>query len=175
MYELKIPKSEENLNTPQSIRTFTGKYVNVFDPDPDTICIEDIAHGLSNLCRWGGQCPRFYSVAEHSIHCADVAPDHLKLETLLHDSGEAFMVDIPRPIKREFKNYRETEDNLLKVIYKKFGIDWPMHEMVKQIDQEMLEYEWDYFILEDTTDLIKGADPNQAKKMFLNAFKEYSR
>ena len=51
---------EENLYTPNCIRTFTGIYVNVFEPTPEMICIEDIAHALSNQCRFSGHLPTFY-------------------------------------------------------------------------------------------------------------------
>ena len=55
---------KENLYTPNCIRTFTGLYMNVFNPKPDMICIEDIAHALSQQPRFGGHLPRMYSVAQ---------------------------------------------------------------------------------------------------------------
>ena len=64
----------ENLHTADCIRTFTGLYMNVFEPTPEMICIEDIAHGLSNMPRFGGHLPEFYSVAP-------VSYTHLTLPT----------------------------------------------------------------------------------------------
>src|SRR5687767_8990512 len=87
-----VPKPmNENLFIPKSIRVFSGAIVNVFDPDPATITIEDIAHALSMDCRFGGHLKKFYSVAEHSIHCsmqAHNAPDQLAM--LMHDASEAY-------------------------------------------------------------------------------------
>ena len=55
--------------------TFTGKMVSIFSPDPDTICFEDIAHSLSNMCRYNGHCNDFYSVAEHLVLGTYLVPD----------------------------------------------------------------------------------------------------
>ncbi len=74
----------ENLYTPDCIRTFSGQYVNVFAPDPDTILIEDIAHALSQQCRFGGHLPEFYSVAQHCVICALAVPPEHALSALLH-------------------------------------------------------------------------------------------
>jgi len=91
----------ENLFTPNCIRTFTGKYVNVFEPTLEMICIEDIAHALSMQCRFGGHLPYFYSVAQHSINCSFLVDTPcLKLEVLMHDASEAYLLGIPSPIKK---------------------------------------------------------------------------
>lgn len=90
--------------TPNSIEMSSGVYVDVTDPDPDKISVEDIAHALSNVCRYGGHCKRFYSVAEHAVFVSrrvgamggDV---RAQLAGLHHDDAEAYLGDIPRPIK----------------------------------------------------------------------------
>ena len=115
----------ENLFTPGCIRTFTGLYIDVFEPKPEMICIEDIAHGLSMQCRFGGQLPKFYSVAQHSIHCSEIVSDHLKLEALLHDASEAYLLDIPSPIKNRMPEYKAVEDRLMKAIAAKLGTKIP--------------------------------------------------
>src|ERR1017187_8490138 len=109
----------ENLFTEKSIRTYMGHYVNVFDPNPDTIVIEDIAHALSMIPRWGGHCAWFYSVAQHSCNTAYCLPDAYKCKAhqfaaLMHDASEAYLMDIPRPIKKHLTNYYEIEDGLMK-------------------------------------------------------------
>lgn len=132
----------ENLYHPDSIRTFTGKYVNPLNPDPDTICIEDIAHALSQICRFGGHLPYFYSVADHSLAVSYCLPDEHALAGLLHDASEAYLCDIPSPVKKQIPGYAEAEDRLMKVIAEKFGFPWPVPEVVKQVDRSALEEEW---------------------------------
>jgi len=134
---------EENLYNENCIRTFTGKYLDVFNPDPDMICIEDIAHALSNICRFGGHTRHFYSVAQHSVRCCDhFLSDSLRLQALMHDAAEAYLMDMPRPIKYRLDNYSETEDRLMAVIAKKFGFDWPEDMEVKEADEIELGLEW---------------------------------
>src|SRR5271166_5621775 len=74
------------------LSTFTGKKFFPFNPAPDQIDIRDIAHGLSLLCRFSGQAPFFYSVAEHSIYIAHNLPPHLQLEGLLHDASVSAVI-----------------------------------------------------------------------------------
>lgn len=137
----------ENLYTPDCIRTFTGKYVNVFNVDPDQICIEDIAHALSMQCRFGGHLPVYYSVAQHSILVCESLSRPQKLAGLLHDASEAYLLDIPRPIKGGLANYKEIEHNLMKAIAGKFGFQYPLHDTVKEVDNFYLEWEWHNLML----------------------------
>lgn len=85
------------------VETFTGRYVDVLNPDPATIALEDIAHSLANTCRFGGHSREFYSVAEHAVRVANklVAQGFgaLALAGLHHDDAEAYLRDIPRPVK----------------------------------------------------------------------------
>ena len=137
-----------DLQNSSCIRTFTGKYMNVFEPTLDMIDIEDIAHALSHACRWAGHVPRFYSVAEHSIHCANLIVDKSQaFEALMHDASEAYLVDVPRPIKHRLLEYKAIEDNLMRLIAEKFGFKYPMSEEVKNIDNQLLQMEWDGLIL----------------------------
>lgn len=136
------------------IRTFSGMYINVFDPNPEDIIIEDIAHALSNQCRFGGHVKRFYSVAQHCVFCSDLASPRLRLQALLHDASEAYLVDIPSPIKSELCNYKEIEHNLMLVISKKFGFDFPMDDEVKEIDRYALEFEWNNLVISDNSEIV---------------------
>lgn len=87
------------------LHTFTGRGFDPFSPKPADVHLEDIAHALSNTCRFGGHSPRFYSVAQHATLVAVLVleasrrPDWALL-ALHHDSAEAYLGDIPRPIKQ---------------------------------------------------------------------------
>lgn len=138
-------KIVENLYS-NCIRTFTGKYVDVFNPDPEMICIEDIAHALSYTPRFGGHLKYFYPVAMHSIYCAEIVETD-KLGALLHDASEAYLTDMPRPIKSQMPQYKEIENNLMDVIAEKFGFTYPLSDEVKAADEQALKYEWVEFML----------------------------
>lgn len=86
------------------IETFSGRFVDVSNPSADSIVLEDIAHALANICRYGGHCKRFYSVAEHAVFVSERVRRkghdvRVQLAALHHDDAEAFLGDIPRPIK----------------------------------------------------------------------------
>lgn len=125
------------------MQTFTGRQFWPIDPRADEVDIRDIAHALSNCCRYGGHCKRFYSVAEHSVLIARAAPPHLKKAALLHDASEAYLVDIPRPIKRSLPEYRAIEARLMQVIAKLFDFAWPLAEEIKDLDRRILMDERD--------------------------------
>lgn len=120
------------------IITYSGKLVNVIDPDPETIDIHDIAHALANQCRFGGHTKIFYSVAQHSLLVAAKAPAKYKLEALMHDAAEAYLIDLPRPVKRLLPDYDKMENNLMMIIALKFGFKWPMPKVVREADDKMM-------------------------------------
>ncbi|HET6558087.1 MAG TPA: hypothetical protein VFG54_12280 [Prolixibacteraceae bacterium] len=163
----------ENLYTPDSIRTYSGIYMNVFEPTLDMICIEDIAHSLANQCRFAGHLPVFYSVAQHSVKASVRANKAHKLQALLHDASEAYLLDIPSPIKKRLRDYKEIEDNLMNLIAKKFGFEYPLHEKVKDIDRYMLQWEWHSLMLNmKVFPAIPCLHPDDAKEQFLRMFNE---
>ena len=91
-----------------------GRYLDLADPDPAAITLDDIAHGLAHTCRYAGQCERFYSVAEH----ATLVATHLQAEGacplvalagLHHDDAEAFLGDVTAPLKALLPDYRALE------------------------------------------------------------------
>lgn len=90
--------------TEHQIETFTGVYVDTARPQAKTIYLQDIAHGLARTCRFGGQCSDFYSVAEHAVLCAWYADGrgalNEQLACLHHDDAEAYLGDVPRPMKK---------------------------------------------------------------------------
>src|SRR5688500_14252940 len=105
------------------IRTYTGKEFYPLKPELDKIDIEDIAHALSNLCRFTGHTKQFYSVAQHSVLASEFVRvydnPHLNLFVLLHDASEAYICDISRPLKVQecFKPYLQYEKILQNQIY----------------------------------------------------------
>lgn len=157
---------------PGDIVTFTGKIFSVVKPDPELICIEDIAHALSQLCRWGGHTKEFYSVAEHCVRCSTVISKEHKLAALLHDASEAYIVDLPSPIKMMMPEYVDAEDRLMKAIAQKFGFEYPLHLEVKKIDRKWLYAEWENVIktCNWTTYL-----PYKAEELFLQSFHELTK
>jgi hypothetical protein len=124
------------------IQTFYGKKYRHMWPLPEDICIEDIAQGLSHLCRFSGQIKYFYSVAEHAVRVSYHCLPEDAYEGLHHDDSEAYCVDVPRPLKRApgMEIYRYYESLTVKVIEEKFGLR-PEPESVKLADGRMLETE----------------------------------
>lgn len=114
----------EMTKTTDWVQTYTGARFYPLEPDAELIRIEDIAHSLSMQCRYTGHTARFYSVAEHSVVLAREFHTgwHYRLVALLHDASEAYLSDVPRPLKRlpEFAFYREAEDRLQEMIFDKF-------------------------------------------------------
>ena len=82
------------------IQTYTGRKFSLVDPQPEDVDLVDIIASLSHLCRFGGHCHHFYSVAEHSIRVAEIVPREDRLAALLHDAGEAYYGDVTRPLKK---------------------------------------------------------------------------
>ena len=147
----------ENLYTPGCIRTFTGRYVNPTQPKDADICIEDIAHALSQQPRFGGHLPVFYSVVQHSIAVANDLPTEHKLAGLLHDASEAYLIDVPRPVKEQLTGYKEIENLLMEEIAQRFKFAWPMHSQVKEADERALVWEWHNLMLGSQTPVVSQA------------------
>ena len=119
------------------------------DHEENVIDIEDIAHALSMQCRFNGHVRDFYSVAQHSCHVAnqvlkETDDPELALWGLLHDSAEAYLSDIPKPIKHLLTGYSDLEEALLNKIIRHFGLTWPQPDIVSKYDLIMLrtEQEW---------------------------------
>lgn len=104
------------------------------DPRPHEVLIDDIAHALGMICRYGGHCRRFYSVAEHSVHVSRIVPKEHALVGLLHDATEAYLIDLPRPVKLMLPEYRILEDINWRVIAQKFRLPVSMHTCIKEAD-----------------------------------------
>lgn len=160
-------------NAPKDcIRTNSGLYINVFEPTNDMICIEDIAHALASIPRFGGHLNKHYSVAQHSVNCFNWAISvEDKKAALMHDASEAYMLDIPTPIKAKLPDYKKYESNLMSFISKKYGFDFPLTENVHAIDREMLILEWENLVV-NKNENFECWTHTEAKEKFLNAFNE---
>lgn len=113
-------------------------------PDASKVKLHDIAHALSNQCRWSGHVRWFYSVAEHSVRASHLVPQRHALAVLLHDASEAYVQDMPTPIKHspQMRWYRDLERGVQAAIGMHFGIQWKEHEeAIKFADRVMLASE----------------------------------
>ena len=129
------------------ILTHTKKKFYPMEPRMEDVDIKDIGHALSNLCRYAGHVPHHYSVGQHSVHVAEAMeiaghPPIVQLAGLLHDSPEAYIVDIPAPVKRHLPDYRKIEDRLWNVIQERFGLQpGTFDEVIKMFDQNVFAAE----------------------------------
>lgn len=133
-----------------SFFTNSGKLIDMTNPDENAFCAEDIAHALSLICRAAGHFKHFYSVAQHSINCMREAQargfsKRVCFACLLHDASEAYLCDIPTPLKTELNDYKVIEKDFQDKIFKKFGL-YPLTEeeehLVKLVDEALLYYEF---------------------------------
>ena len=124
-----------------TITTFTGKNFDPFMPDIDLIDIVDIAHALSLICRFGGHCREPYSVAQHCLLVSSMVPPEYALAGLLHDAAEAYLGDIPTPIKALFPGFKDTELEMLVSIAEKFEVFGMGADIIKAADREALKIE----------------------------------
>ena len=181
------------------MQTYSGQAFVIANPTPDQILLEDIAQALSNQCRFAGHCLKYYSVAEHSVHVCNRVQEFLDVEeategqrqalamALLHDAAEAYLLDLPRPLKYEegMEFYRGMHKKVTKVILEKFDLLKPdasivtldVAFLIKQADNEMLAteakqimaphpMEWDP--LPNPLDLELGCwRPERARDVFL--------
>lgn len=138
------------------IETRSGIKVDVQDPKPEQFDIKDIAYALSNTCRFNGHSAGFYSVAEHSVAVALRLPTHLRLAGLLHDATEAYLGDIPSPIKQFLPDYKAIEARFETALAEKFAtVEHSViprctaeeYKLVKQADIDAL-YTEAHFLIE---------------------------
>lgn len=166
------------------ILTRTGKHFDLVDPQPDMINVLDIAHGLSNCCRFAGQSHLFYSVAQHSVLASEIVPEGFELEALLHDASEAYLGDVTRPLKQLLPDYREIERRVEDAIRAAFGLPSVQSEAVSHADRVMLATERrdlmpkdasEWPILHGITPLdnrIRAVNNNHAKSLFMHRLLE---
>lgn len=177
------------------ITTYSGKYICPLNIKPEDIELEDIARGLSNTCRFGGQIRHFYSVAQHSVLCYELSKqlyndESINLACLLHDSPESFTGDQVSPIKGNMAistipdgkivSINELEDQILSAVNKRLGLNLAYHHpSVKYIDRVLLNSE-SYYLrgfktnegLPVLVDKIVPLPPKEAYLQFIEVCKE---
>lgn len=165
------------------IQTYSGRKFFPWEPFlPDSINIVDIAHALSMICRYNGHCRFFYSVAEHSVHVSRHLPPELQFAGLMHDASEAYLGDVPRPLKPQFDDYRAAEETITFAIAQRYGLPYPEHPEVKRVDTAILADEQpvlmpnvpaDWGLTEPPLGVtIEGWPPERAKAEFLRRFEK---
>jgi len=125
------------------IQTFSSRAFYPLDPRASEVCIEDIAHALSALCRFTGHCKHFYSVAQHSVLVSHLCDPADALWGLLHDATEAYVADVARPLKHspEWAPFREVERLVSLAVAEHFGLPPREPESVILADQKALGIE----------------------------------
>lgn len=174
----------------QWMTTFSGRRFWPLDPRPAEVDFRDIAHALSNICRYGGHARRFFSVAEHSTAGAGyfvrMGKPELAKMFLLHDGSEAYVGDIVRPLKPSLSDYKEIETKVQRAILLRanlIGDEWDgeLPEEVKEVDNRI--------VIDEARRLFNGAQlsnvegtealgvniscllPESAERQFLDLFR----
>jgi uncharacterized protein len=152
-------------------RMLSGRRLDLLDPSPVDVELNDIAHGLARVARWNGQTVGDYpfSVAQHSVLVLELfraanpeAGPAPQLQALLHDAPEYVMGDIISPLKASMGGaYKDVEKRLLSVIYLRFSLPatmtTPVAKQVKQADKDAAFFE---------ATRLAGFDAPEARKLF---------
>jgi 5'-deoxynucleotidase YfbR-like HD superfamily hydrolase len=150
-----------------AIHTVSGRWLDPLAPEVGSIEIGDIAQALSNQCRFGGHCRVFYSVAQHCVLVADVCRERggsaeEALTALMHDAGEAYLTDLPHPLKHRSPlgpPYKLAEARLEEAIRERFGLA-PGGPELKRIDRSLLASERRAFAaMGDPWPELEGVEP----------------
>jgi hypothetical protein len=162
------------------IKLYSGNLFDFNNPETSYYSIFDIAHGLSMTCRFGGQCNQFYSVAEHSVYVSKLVPSEYAFIGLMHDASEAFLGDIPKPLKNLLPDYEMIEERVEKEIAYRFGYTFPFPPEIKIADKQLLRTEQMTLMNSSSVDSEAYADikigcwtPKKARRMFLERFYDF--
>jgi len=169
------------------IALLSGALFNYNKPEESEVTIEDIASALSNVCRFSGHLPRFYSVAQHLVNTSRIVRPEYAFDALMHDTAEAFTNDLPTPLKFALPIFKELEVKIESAMAKRFGFNYPYPDAVKLADTQMLlleknyvkqdDNQWEYYKdvefdhLRELVDL-DSWQPRRAKREFLERFEE---
>lgn len=130
------------------MQTIGGRAFYPLDPHTEDVDIGDIAHALSFICRFGGHCTQFYSVAEHCVRVSRAIEDaggtaEESFAGLMHDAAEAYVGAMVWPLKQatEAAGYKRIEHLVERAIAKRFSLPFDMPPIVKRFDLVLLSTE----------------------------------
>jgi hypothetical protein len=167
------------------IRLLSGAMFDYGDPDSCPVHIDDIAFALSNVCRFSGHLPRFYSVAQHAVNVSRIVAKGHEYDGLMHDTAEAFTNDIPTPLKFALPIFKELETRIEASMSRRFGFRFPLSPEVKLADAQMLQLEKTHIKQDDSewaclegvgSDhllskvILESLPPEEARELFLDRF-----
>ena len=168
-----------------AIKLLSGEFYSYTDPKSNKWTIEDVALGLSHICRYAGQVKKLYSVAQHAYYVSYCVPEEFAMDGLCHDNVEAFLVDIPTPLKRMLPEYKKIEAQHEAEMFSRLGLQYPMHPEVHKADLRVFGAEvrdlqpantnWDCLIgVEPYEAQITPWSSEKARRMFLQRYYELS-
>jgi len=157
----------------------SGNEIDLRDPDPDAVEIEDVISNLAKITRYVGS---QQTVAQHSVYVAEQLREQgedeiLQLHGLLHDAQEAYLGDVPRPTKNLDPGFEATldryEDAVLEAIYDALGLELPdaaTEERIKQADTKVALIELEVLgtdgVLAQTVERFPGWTRQEADALF---------
>lgn len=180
------------------IRTYTGGYFYPAHPELLVPRIDDIAHALSQVCRYNGHLFDFYSVAQHSLlveaystramlkenpNIEEGSLRKFRLQALLHDAAETYLPDMPSPVKQFLPDFKVLEKKVMAQIFRCFNIPENIHAIIKEVDRDIRILEMRYMQSwkegKETADLdalgenqIYAVPPHKSKELFLDRYYE---
>lgn len=131
------------------IGLLSGARMDYDNPEESDVTLDDLASALSNICRFSGHLPCFYSVAQHLVNTSRIVPVEFAFDALMHDTAEAFTNDLPTPLKWSLPIFKELEVKIESAMSRRFGFNYPYVPEVKLADTQMLLLEKKYVKLDD--------------------------
>jgi uncharacterized protein len=188
LLELTLPAGDPRIDA--WFLTATGRQVWPAFLNVEVVNIEDIGRALSKICRFGGHCREFYSVAQHSVLTMNIACHAWKLRNsaaravLLHDAQEAYLGDVVSPLKAELREYQLLEHLAEQVMQAKFDlqISEDLRHIIKQSDLKALATERHYLLpdlgppwpclagIEPLDEVLEPLAPKEAFELFMAAW-----
>ncbi len=149
-------------------RTYSGRMIDLSTPRPEDICLEDLAHHLARICRFGGAVHEYYSVASHSVYVANIVAAasgttaRRNRSALLHDATEAYLGDMVSGLKRLNPDYRILEDEWATCVETRFDVSFRRCPIIKDADlRARLSECRDLFSGEYPRELLLGGEGNR--------------
>lgn len=175
------------MNMETSIQLRSGFYFDLTSPESSVFSVDDIAHGLSHLCRFTGHTRTFYSVAQHSVLVSMIVPPALAMLGLMHDAAEAIVGDVAQPLKALLPEYKAIEQRVERAVLQRLGLPHVMPPEIKTADLRMLATErrdllpscnfcWSILDgIEPVAQRIKPWPPERARRLFLARYDELAK